>query len=87
MTLAHASWLAAAGHEVSIRTNRVDTVFARDPRVSIEKPRFPGVVGTLLSAVLERLDADRVVADIIPLVVLLLLRNRDRLVYFAQDYD
>ena len=87
MTLAHASYLAAAGHEVIIKTSLVNTVFDLDPRVGIEKPRYPGVIGTLLSAALEKHDADRVVADIIPLVCLLVLRNRSNLVYFAQDYD
>ena len=87
MTLAHASFLAAVGHQVVIKTNQVDTVFDLDPLVRIEKPRYPGAMGTLIAAALERFDADRVIADIIPLVALLLLRNRDKLIYFAQDYD
>ncbi|RMD74841.1 MAG: glycosyltransferase, partial [Lentisphaerae bacterium] len=49
--------------------------------------RGGGKLKTLLRALCMKQDADIVVADIIPLALLLSLRNRGRLLYFAQDYD
>jgi glycosyltransferase involved in cell wall biosynthesis len=65
----------------------MDTVFALDGRIKFESLKYKGKIGTLLSAVLQMLDADLVVADIIPLACLLFLRHRRKVVYFAQDYD
>lgn len=87
MIAIHASNLAAQGHEVLIKTNLVETVFELDARVRMEKLSFVGKIGTLLSAALSRHDCDRLVADIVPLIPLLAVRNRQPLVYFAQDYD
>lgn len=87
MIVTHASHLAAAGHEVTIKTALLDTVFTLDPRVRVERLHCGGKVRTLWNAAVLRHDAERVVADIIALIPLLLLRNRRRLVYFAQDYD
>jgi glycosyltransferase involved in cell wall biosynthesis len=87
MIAIYASHLAAAGHRVTIKSNLVDTVFALHEDVRLEPLRFSGKMGTLLSALLERVEADLVVADIIPLVCLLWFHNRRRTVYFAQDYD
>jgi glycosyltransferase involved in cell wall biosynthesis len=87
MVAAHASHLASCGHDVTIKTNLAKTVFEIDPRVRLEPLRFRGKVGTLVAATVEMYDADRVVADIIPLACLLAIRNRRITVYFAQDYD
>lgn len=87
MIAIYASHLAAAGHRVVIKSNLVDTLFPLHEKVRIEPLRFSGKMGTLLSAFLERVEGDLVVADIIPLSCLLWFRNQSKTVYFAQDYD
>ena len=87
MIAIHASHLAAAGHQVTIKTNHVNTVFSLDPNVRIVPMHFSGKAGTLLSALFERSEADFIIADIIPLAFLLCLFNPRRTIYFAQDYD
>lgn len=87
MVCVHASYLASVGHQVTIEARRVDTVFQLDPSVHLKTLPFSGKSGTLLSAAFGRLECDRIIADIIPLVCLLALRNRGKVIYFAQDYD
>lgn len=87
MVLAHAAHLAEEGHHVSIRTNIVSTVFPVNPRIKVEPLAIKGKLGTLLSAAVEKQDADVVIADIIPLATLLRIRNHEKAIYFAQDYD
>ena len=85
MVLAHLGHLAGSGHEVAIRSNVVDTVFAIHPAIRIEKPSFCSKLGTLVSAALERQQADCVIASIVPTALLLFFRNRGRVLHFAQD--
>lgn len=87
MIVAYASYLAGKGHDVVIRSNHVDTVFEIDTRVRVEPMSYPGKAGTILSAIVERHAVDLIIADIIPLVCLLLIRNRGRVLFFAQGYD
>jgi glycosyltransferase involved in cell wall biosynthesis len=87
MIVVHASNLAAKGHEVVIKTNQLRTVFELDDRIRVEPLKYPGKLGTLASALVEKHRADLVIADIIPLACLLAIRNRTRTLYFAQDYD
>jgi len=87
MVVAHAGYLAQHGWEVEIRASRVDTVFSLPEEVRVTVDEVRGKFGTLWHALTTLFDADRVVVDIIPLACLVALRNRSRLVYFAQDYD
>lgn len=87
MIVAYASFLAEVGHHVVLKTNLIDTVFVLSPRVIVESLRFSGKMGTILSLLLEPVDADIVVADIIPLSLILSVRNQNRVLYFAQDYN
>lgn len=85
MVLAHLGHLADAGHLVTLRCNRIDTSFPLHPSFKLERPLFPGIPGTLASALLERQEADLVLATIVPTAVLLHFRNRGRVLHFAQD--
>ncbi|MBU5636465.1 glycosyltransferase family 4 protein [Geomonas sp. Red69] len=85
MVLAHLGRLAQAGHHVTLRCNLIDTAFPLHPSFTLERPLFPGKLGTLASALLERQDADLVLATIVPTAVLLRFRNRGRVLHFAQD--
>lgn len=87
MVLAHAAALADAGHQVTLKTARVDTLFEVDPRLSIEAIPCGGIPATLCSAALERDPQAVYVADIAPLSFLLSLRNGGRVLFFAQGYD
>ena len=87
MIALHASHLARCGHHVVIMTNVVNTVFSLDEKVKIVPLKFKGKLGTLFSAVLQKCDADLVIADIIPMTCFLSLRFWRKVVYFAQDYD
>jgi glycosyltransferase involved in cell wall biosynthesis len=87
MVLAHAGWLAAHGHKVELCCNVVDTVLDIPEGVQISKPYFSGTLGTILSAFLQRWDANIVLASIIPMACFLFPQSRRKVVYFAQDYD
>lgn len=87
MIALYANHLASSGHQVTIKTNLVDTVFPVDKRITVTPLKFPGKIGTIFSAILESSDADLIIADIIPMVCLLSFLNRRKLVCFAQDYD
>ena len=87
MILAHLGHLADSGHQVTIKANIVDTRFPLHPCIKIEKIRLPAVCGTILAAVFSKPSADCLVATIIPLAFCLYLRNREKVVYMAQEYE
>lgn len=85
MVLAHLSHLAASGHDVTIMTNEKDTIFSFHPSITVSRLSLPGKIGSILSALLTKRDADVVIASIVAMAVLLSFRNRGRVVLFAQD--
>ena len=87
MVLAHAGWLAAHDHEVELCCNVVDTVLQIPEGVRVSRPYFPGTLGTVVSALLQRRNADIVLASIIPMACFLFPRSGRKVVYFAQDYN
>jgi len=87
MVLAHAAWLAHAGYRVTIWVSKVDTLFPVDDKISIMKIHSRSKAGTLWKALRFCSKSDYVIADIIPLAVLLGVLNRKKTIYFAQDYD
>jgi len=87
MIALYANHLAKAGHQVTIKTNVVDSVFPLNDKITIAPLKFPGKIGTIFSAIFEKSDADFIIADIIAMVCLLSLFNRHKVICFAQDYD
>ena len=87
MIAAHANHLASEGHNVGIFTTELDTVFTLDPRISLNKLTSKNKLGTIKSALKTKFMSELVIVDIIPMACLLLFRNRNKVVYFAQDYD
>lgn len=86
MVVEYANYLKSKGHDVVILTSLVNTIFRLQAR--IEKISNHGKkIHTIISAAFKKRDHDVIVADIIVMVFFLSLRNRKRLVYFAQDYD
>jgi glycosyltransferase involved in cell wall biosynthesis len=87
MVLAQAARLSARGHDVELCCNVVDTILNIPEGVRISKPLFPGTFGTVLSALIQRRNADFVLASIIPMACFLFPRSRGKVVYYAQDFD
>lgn len=86
MILAHAVALLKKGHEVVIQTCIADTVFEIPDDIIIERIKSSNKIGTLLNA-FEQKKADIIIADIIIIAVLLYLKNKKRVIYFAQDFN
>ena len=87
MVVEYANFLAEKGHAVVMYTNEISTIFEINPLVEMKKIPFPSKAGTILYGIFKRFSADRVIVDIIPLALFLSMRNRKRLLYFAQDWD
>lgn len=87
MVVLHANHLARNGHDVTIMTAVADTVFTIDSRVELSLTGRKSKSGSLLHAAGTRFSHDLIIADIIVMATALALRNRGRVLYFAQDYD
>jgi glycosyltransferase involved in cell wall biosynthesis len=87
MIVTHANHLVALGHDVSITSAVIDTIFTLDSRISINQLSTKTKLGTILGAIINYIDADLIIADIIPMACFLFPRCRRKVVYFAQDYD
>ncbi|MHC1696714.1 MAG: glycosyltransferase family 4 protein [Geobacteraceae bacterium] len=87
MVIAYASYLANVGNDVLINLNLKNTVFCIHPEIKLVPFTFKTKVGTIVSALLEKHDTDILIADIIPMAILLAMRNRGKVIYFAQDYN
>jgi glycosyltransferase involved in cell wall biosynthesis len=87
MVVEYANYLADRGHNVSLWYNIINTVFTIHPLIKLTKIPFPTKLGTVIHSLVKKLDSDAIIVDIIPLASLLSIRNRARLIYFAQDYD
>jgi len=87
MVVEYANFLAQKEHAVVMYTNEISTVFEINPLVEMKKIPFPSKAGTILYGIFKRFGSDRVIVDIIALTLFLSIRNRNRLLYFAQDWD
>lgn len=87
MAIEYANYLAEKGHEVVLWYNTFKTVFKPHPKLKLIKIPIPSKLGTTIYTTINRFDSDVVIVDIIALASLLTLRNRSRLIFFAQGYD
>ena len=87
MVVEYANFLAEKRHAVAMYTNEISTVFEMNPLVEMKKIPFPSKAGTIFYGMCKKFSADRVIVDIIPLALFLSFRNRNRLLYFAQEWD
>lgn len=87
MVVAYASYLAESGHQVVLKVNHIDSVFKLSPLVIVESLRFSGKIGTIISVLTSRCETDIVIADIIAMALFLSVKNKKRVIYFAQDYN
>lgn len=87
MIVLQANHLATLGHDVCLMTAVLDTVFTLDPRISIRMLPSRSKTCTILKAATSRFDVDLIVADIVAMVTFLSIRNRGKVICYAQDYD
>ena len=87
MVIEYANYLAEKGHEVVLWYNNFKTVYKLHPKLKLIKIPIPLKLGTIINATLKRFNSDVIIVDIIALASLLSLRNRSRLIFFAQGYD
>ena len=87
MVIEYANYLAEKGHEVVLWYNTFNTVFKPHPKLKLIKIPIPSKLGTIIYATLKRFNSNVIIVDIIALASLLSLRNRSRLIFFAQGYD
>ena len=86
MVVTYANYLASKGHDVTIMANKIDTVFQVRAKIQIIS-LIKNKLSTVLKAFTLNSDADVIIADIIAMIFLLSLRQHDKVLYFAQDYD
>ncbi len=87
MVVAHANYLVAQGHQVTIMAAQFNSVFQIDDRITLQPLPDQTKGATLLRALRTKFPHHIIIADIIPLACLLSFRNRTQTIYFAQDYD
>jgi glycosyltransferase involved in cell wall biosynthesis len=87
MVVDYANYLADRGHNVSLWYNINNTVFKIHPLIKQTNIPLPTKLGTVIHSLVTRFNSDAIIVDIIPLASLLSIRNRSRLIYFAQGFD
>lgn len=85
MILAHLNHLVSAGHNVTIRAAVVDTAFTLHEDIVVRMLPNISKFGTLSVALLTKQEADCIIASIAPTAAFLSLRNRGRVLHYAQD--
>ena len=87
MVVEYANYLADRGHNVTLWYNTINTVFNIHPLIRLTKIPLPTKLGTVIHSLVTEFHSDVIIVDIIPLAALFSIRNRARLIYFAQGYD
>jgi len=83
----YANFLAERGYKVILWYNTINTVFTLGQQIKLTKIPFPTKLGTIIHSLVKKFHSDAIIVDIIPLASLLSIRNRSRLIYFAQGFD
>lgn len=87
MVVEYANYLADRGYNVTLWYNTINTVFTIHPLIKLTKIPLPTKLGTIIHSLVKKFHSDALIVDIIPLASLLSIRNRSRLIYFAQGFD
>lgn len=87
LTLDYANYLAKKGHSILYWTNEVNTHYYIDPNIIINKIPIPGILGTIIFALISKFKTDVVIVDLILIACLAYIRNRKKILYIAADYD
>lgn len=87
MVVQYANYLSDKGYNVTLWHNTINTVFTLHPQIKLRKIPLPTKLGTIIHSLVKTFNSDAIIVDIIPLVSSLSIRNRSRLIYFAQGFD
>jgi glycosyltransferase involved in cell wall biosynthesis len=87
MVVEYANFLADKGYNVVLWYNTINTVFKLHPQIKLTKIPLPTKLGTIIHSLVRKFHSDAIIVDIIPLASLLSIRNRPRVIYFAQGFD
>jgi glycosyltransferase involved in cell wall biosynthesis len=87
LILSHLWYLAEKGHQICIKTSRIETLYPVHPDIKVELLRSSSRAATLAAAIREQQAADLIIATILPTACSLTLRNRNKVVFLAQEYD
>lgn len=87
LILNYCTYLVQIGHTVEYWTNEIKTHFQIDQRICIRQIPIPGILGTLLFTLVYRFKTDIVLVDLVLMACAAHVRNRERALYLAQDYD
>jgi len=87
LVLDYLDHLVRKDHEVSYWTNEVNTHFSINPAIDIKQIPFKGIGGTVLFTLFNRFRGDIILVDLIVMALFACLRNRNKTVCLAQDWD
>lgn len=87
MFLTYANYLTENGHHITLYVQTIDSVFKISDRIKVSLIPIKGKTGSILWAILHKIKAEVIIADIIVMACLLSIRNFRRVIYFAQDFD
>ena len=87
LVLDYLAYFAERGHAIVYWTNEVNTTFPIHPAIQIKTIPFKGVIGTMLFGLVTHFETDVVLVDLVIMSVLMSLRNKNKMIYLAQDYD
>jgi glycosyltransferase involved in cell wall biosynthesis len=86
MVVEYANYLQSRGHSVAIMANHVLTLFKPQAEI-LRISKGHSKVNTIVRTLFKKWDYDIIIADIIVMTFLLSIRNKKRVLYFAQDYN
>ncbi len=87
LVLEYMSYLADQGHQISYWINEVNTSFLINSKIKIKKIPIPGILGTILFVFLKHFESDVLLVDLVVMSYFASFRNKNKLLYLAQDYD
>ena len=65
LTLDYANYLAKKGHSILYWTNEVNTHYYIDPNIIIKKIPIPGIIGTIIFALISKFNTVVFIFDLI----------------------
>lgn len=87
LILDYLSSLIKKGHEIVYWTNEVNTHFAIEPKIQIQKIPVPGILGTILFAMFEKFNTDILIVDLVVMAFFSSIFHQRKILYLAQDDD
>lgn len=87
LVLDYCDYLIGQGHVIEYYTNKINTPFVIHPQIKIKKIFIPGILGTMLFTLFKKFSSDIVWVDLVIMACLASVRNKEKVLYLAQDYD